>query len=296
MIDLTPLDVRNKKGDFAKALRGYDSGEVDTFLDLVAERLEALVRENMTLRERSDRLIEQVSSQEGREKAVQEALVTAQELREEFRSQAQRQADLIRQEAEGEARRIVLDAEREVKERRDALEELERKRLRFLRTFRSLLERELDIVEVEEGREPLEDVEVELELGGGRVLSRGISEDRGEEPGQGGSAATETDDPEGGIPEAAGEEDVEVDGPEEWSPDEEAAPPPLDAPVHELAAGRGGSGSPVADPDAGTEEAGDSGDEGGSGEEEAGERDPGDHEDLWLSSILQEEEKDGRRE
>ena len=44
MIDLTPLDVRNKRGDFKKLLRGYDPQEVDVFLEIVAERLENLVR------------------------------------------------------------------------------------------------------------------------------------------------------------------------------------------------------------------------------------------------------------
>ena len=45
MIDLTPLDVRKKRGDFGKRLRGYDPQEVDTFLELVAERMEVLVQE-----------------------------------------------------------------------------------------------------------------------------------------------------------------------------------------------------------------------------------------------------------
>ncbi len=40
MIDLTPLDVRKKRGDFGKGLRGYDPQEVDGFLELVAERME----------------------------------------------------------------------------------------------------------------------------------------------------------------------------------------------------------------------------------------------------------------
>ena len=44
MIDMTPLDVRNKRGDFKKIMRGYDPQEVDIFLELVAERLEALVQ------------------------------------------------------------------------------------------------------------------------------------------------------------------------------------------------------------------------------------------------------------
>ena len=38
MIDLTPLDVRKKKADFRRGLRGYDIEEVDAFLDLAAER------------------------------------------------------------------------------------------------------------------------------------------------------------------------------------------------------------------------------------------------------------------
>lgn len=166
MIDLTPLDVRKKRGDFGRGLRGYDPGEVDTFLDLVAERLEELVKENLRLRERAERLSEQVEAQDSRERAVQEALVTAQQIREDVREQARREGDLIRREAEGEARRIIREAEQRVVERRQALEEMERRRLRFLKSFRGLLERELDGVEVEEAREPLEDAEVDLELGG----------------------------------------------------------------------------------------------------------------------------------
>ena len=77
MIDLTPLDVRKKRGDFGKALRGYDPQEVDSFLELVAERMEVLVKENLRFREEIAQLGQKVVAQEGREKAVQDALVTA---------------------------------------------------------------------------------------------------------------------------------------------------------------------------------------------------------------------------
>lgn len=106
MIDLTPLDIRKKKGDFSRGLRGYDSQEVDTFLDMAAERLEELVRDNLSLREKVAQLSEKVEGQEGRERAVQEALVTAQALREEITVQARREAELIRQEAEADSRRL----------------------------------------------------------------------------------------------------------------------------------------------------------------------------------------------
>ncbi len=168
MIDLTPLDVRKKRGDFKKLLRGYDPQEVDIFLDLVAERMEALVRESIQLRERAETLQQQVSSQSGREHAVQEALVTAQELRGEIRSHAQREAELIVGEARARAKELDVEAERKSRLLEEALAELERKRMRFLRTFRQLLERELDLVDVEEARAPLEDRPIELDLSGGK--------------------------------------------------------------------------------------------------------------------------------
>ena len=159
MIDLTPLDVRNKRGDFKKLMRGYDPQEVDVFLEIAAERLEELVRENIVLRERSESLERQVSAQSGREQAVQEALVTAQELRADIQSQAQREADHLVHESENEARRLTAEAEANVRDllrdgerrlesSRDALEDMERRRSRFLKAFRQLLERELDVVDV----------------------------------------------------------------------------------------------------------------------------------------------------
>lgn len=177
MIDLTPLDVRNKRGDFKKLMRGYDPQEVDVFLEIVADRLEALTRENMALKERTNALQSQVNAQTDREQAVQAALVTAQELRAEIRAQAQREAETIVREAETEARRLggeaeaeartkLRGAERQLDKLEDAVEQMDRRRARFLREFRQLLQRELDVVSVEEGRKPLEERTIELELGG----------------------------------------------------------------------------------------------------------------------------------
>lgn len=150
MIDLTPLDVRKKRGDFRRALRGYEPEEVDSFLELVAERMEVLVRENLALGERAVRLQEQVGSLEGREKAVHEALVTAEKLRGDVQEQARREAEIIRREAEAAARRIVEEAERAAMEQRTVLAGLERERRQFLRSFRALLERQLERLEGDE--------------------------------------------------------------------------------------------------------------------------------------------------
>lgn len=166
MIDLTPLDVRKKRGDFSTKLRGYDPQEVDAFLEEVSARLEELVKENLRFQDRTEMLQERVDASDGREKAIQEALVTAQQLRAEVKEQATREASLIEREARSRIEALSAEAERHLRERMSALEELERQRRKFLKTFRMLLEREIDAVEVEEGRAPLEDVTVDLNLGG----------------------------------------------------------------------------------------------------------------------------------
>lgn len=150
MIDLTPLDVRKKRGDFRRILRGYEPEEVDTFLQLVAERMEELVKENLSLTEKVERLQEQVGSLEGRERAVHDALVTAERLRSDVKEQAGREAEVVRREAESDARRILEDAERMVAEHRGALAALERERRQFLGAFRALLERQMERLETEE--------------------------------------------------------------------------------------------------------------------------------------------------
>jgi DivIVA domain-containing protein len=165
MIDLTPLDVRKKRGDFGKGLRGYDPQEVDTFLELVAERMEVLVQENVAFRGRVGELEERVVTQQGREQAIQDALVTAQELRQDVKKQARREASLLEREAQDKIDLMIGESEKLLSEHRAALQELERQRERFLKAFRSFLERELDTVEVEFGRPPLEDVTLDLELG-----------------------------------------------------------------------------------------------------------------------------------
>lgn len=191
MIDLTPLDVRKKQEDIPRVFRGYDPVEVDTFLEIVADRLEELVKENATLKERATRLNDQVESLEGREHAVHEALVTAQELSGEIGEQARREARILRREAEAEIRRVIQEvegriervlqeADRLLAERREALRELARIRGRFLRSLRALLEKELDAVQAAEDmggpdatsldvepadwREPLRRLWTEIEL------------------------------------------------------------------------------------------------------------------------------------
>jgi len=252
MIDLTPLDVRKKHEDFKRIMRGFDPQEVQAFLETVSERMEELVRENIQLRERSESLQQQVDSQTGREQAVQDALVTAQELRSDIQTQAHRGAEVVLAEAQTEARRLVNEAEAEVRsmlrdaqrkleQAGDALEEMERRRGRFLKGFRQLLEREMDAVEVEEGREPLESRPIDLDLGGGRHAERAPVGERVSDVAD--QVAELFAEPDRALPADLAVVDlavVDVAAVDVASVDESAAErPPLDAPVDELSAAYG---------------------------------------------------------
>ena len=152
MIDLTPLDVRKKKGDFSRTMRGYDPARVDEFLDMVAERMEELVRENGAMAARVDGLAESVADYRERERALNDALVSAQQLREDMREQAQREAELLLREARAEGDRLIEDARRQVATAAEALRRIQGQRTRFLRLFRALVERQLGEIDQEEER------------------------------------------------------------------------------------------------------------------------------------------------
>jgi cell division initiation protein len=163
-MDLTPLDVRKKKDDLRRTVRGYDPAQVDGFLDLLADRLEEVVQEEVRLKEQVTQLRERLGSFEERERALNEALIAAQELREEARLQAEKQAGLRIQEADQQAERLVGEARRAAEDSERALEDLHGRRASFLRGMRSLLDRFLAEVSYEEeklkgSREVAEEIE-----------------------------------------------------------------------------------------------------------------------------------------
>jgi DivIVA domain-containing protein len=127
---LTPLDIR--KQEFRKTLRGYDTVGVEEFRMRVADALERAIRDRQVLEERLSALTEQLRVFREREKAMNEALVAAQQLRQDTRAAAER---------EGEA--IVREAELRAKAVETRMAETERAFQQYVGGFRALLERHL---------------------------------------------------------------------------------------------------------------------------------------------------------
>src|SRR4029079_1297709 len=142
---LTPLYAR--RYDFGRALRGYNPARVDQFRDQVAEEMERLTRINQDLHSKARSFHEQLRAFRERDKALNDALVSAQQLRGEVREQAEREAQLILREAQAEGERIIENAKAEVRRMEEELDNLERSRRSYLSQMPTLIARQLSEVE-----------------------------------------------------------------------------------------------------------------------------------------------------
>jgi DivIVA domain-containing protein len=138
---LTAVDAR--RYDFGTAMRGYDRSRVDQFRDLVADELERLSRLNQDLEEKARGFHEQLRAFRERDRALNEALISAQQLRADMKEQAAREAELILREAQAEADRLTEEGRARVATLRHELEALERARRTYLAELKAYAERHL---------------------------------------------------------------------------------------------------------------------------------------------------------
>jgi len=145
---LTPLDVR--RYEFGKALRGYDPERVNQFRDQVAEELERLSRLNQDLDAKARGFHEQLRAFRERDKAINDALISAQQLRSEIREQAEKEAQLILREARADADRVGEEMRSEIRRLQDQLVTLEQSRRAYLAQLRLTAERQLSEIQAAE--------------------------------------------------------------------------------------------------------------------------------------------------
>jgi DivIVA domain-containing protein len=145
---LTAVDIR--RYDFGSALRGYDKARVDQFRDQVAAEVERLVRANQELEQKSKGLMEQLRGFRERDKALNDALVSAQQLRADIREQADREAQLLMREARAQAERDLESIRAEARRLEDEIQGLVRARRSYLSQLRAMVERQLVELETAE--------------------------------------------------------------------------------------------------------------------------------------------------
>ncbi|HTN43739.1 MAG TPA: DivIVA domain-containing protein [Nitrospiria bacterium] len=148
---ITPLDIQ--QAGFKVRVRGYDRQEVDSFLDAITEDYEALVRENSTLREKVAESENQLAELRKKEATLNNTLMKAQDLVEEMKHGAQRDADLVLKEAELKAEQMIHGAHEEMAAIRREILDLQKQRVVFLEKIRSMIKIFQRVVELEDREE-----------------------------------------------------------------------------------------------------------------------------------------------
>ncbi|MTI95018.1 MAG: DivIVA domain-containing protein [Firmicutes bacterium] len=141
---LTPLDIHNK--EFSKGFRGYDEDEVNEFLDRIVKDYEAIVKENMAMKQKIEEYKDKLEHYTKIEETLHNAIVVAQQTAKEVKETAMSEAELIRKEAERESRRGIEESQVRAKKIQREVEELVKQAHVFRSRFRSLLEAQLEIV------------------------------------------------------------------------------------------------------------------------------------------------------
>jgi DivIVA domain-containing protein len=138
---LTPADLRAQR--FRRTAFGYEQSAVEDFRTRVADELERLLRERAALEERLQSSREQLKAYREREKALNDAVVMAHQVREDIQQSAIRDSDSVLREARQKADELLAEARAaETSVRRD-IEEAQRQFHAYISAFRRLLDRQL---------------------------------------------------------------------------------------------------------------------------------------------------------
>jgi len=134
---ITPKDILDK--EFNTKFRGYDPDEVDSFLEEVANAFTATVKELNQVKDQLVQCENELKELKAKQEEVQQAIISANKLMEEMKSQAQKEAQLLIDQAKVDAERIIADAHQEAMQLESQIRDLRRYyRETFFRIKKSL--------------------------------------------------------------------------------------------------------------------------------------------------------------
>jgi cell division initiation protein len=142
---ITPLDIRNHS--FSRRFSGIDGAEVSSFLHLVSEDYEALVRENESQHERIRQLEQRVEQLVADERLLKETLLSAQAMTTDLREAAIKESEVLVGEAEVKAEKILDAAHRRAAKIGEEIRELRGLRTRLAEAMRATLDAHRGLVD-----------------------------------------------------------------------------------------------------------------------------------------------------
>ncbi|MCL4457444.1 MAG: DivIVA domain-containing protein [Nitrospirae bacterium] len=148
---ITPLDIQQKQ--FPMRFRGFDVDEVYSFLELLREELEELLRDNASLKEQLNRADEQLKEYSNMDATLRETLMATQQMVEDYKTNARKEAELILKEAELRADTMIKDAQEKVVKIHEDIVDLKGIRRHFKEEIKRLIDSHLKMLEFDKERE-----------------------------------------------------------------------------------------------------------------------------------------------
>lgn len=154
---ITPIEIQQHQ--FKTRIFGYDTSAVDNFLEMLADELERLHKQNNELKESLSRTRTSLDQMREREKALQETLMTAQQVTEELKLNARKEAEIVVAEAHLEGERVIRDASERRVQLVSEIQDIRRQKITFESGLRALIENHLKLMDMN----MLEIPEIEVE-------------------------------------------------------------------------------------------------------------------------------------
>ena len=139
---ITPADIGNK--EFSRKVRGYDTEEVDMFLDVITVDLEKLIKENLKLKAQLANVEKSIGTIGDSDITVREMLETAKGIMDDLAVSSEKRAKALVENAEMDAAIIIKDAKMKAEQLADESRELKSTFEKFRRDYGNMLKRYSD--------------------------------------------------------------------------------------------------------------------------------------------------------
>ena len=144
---ITPIEIQQHQ--FKTRMFGYDSSAVDLFLEMVANELERLYKQNHELKETLARTRTVLDQMKDREQSLQQTLMTAQQVTEELKSNARKEAEVVMVDARLQGEQILRSADERRLQLIREIQEIKRQKISFECGLRALIDGHMKLLDME---------------------------------------------------------------------------------------------------------------------------------------------------
>jgi len=143
-IKTSPSEIVQRK--FKKSFRGYNRGEVEKFLNKIAEGYRKLLEENETLSEEIRRLKDELEGYNSKKRELEKTLSAIQRGFQRMEENSEDKAQLIIEKAELTARKIVEESQKKLSKLREETARLNSQKILLLTKLRSMIETHAELL------------------------------------------------------------------------------------------------------------------------------------------------------